>query len=213
MIPRIFEGQPCFIVAGGPSLVCFDWRKLAGKNAIAINRAHEVMPNAQVLWWSDAAFWRRNQDALLAHPAPWKATCQIEYREGEVPASIHEYRFTGLQGFDADPGRLRHGNNSAYAAMHLAVHLGASSLVLLGVDMQHGAAGRTHFHAGHGIPHLQATLTGMMLPHFASLAPALAERGIPVLNASEQSALRVWPRCTIEQGLAAYDRAVSEGHF
>lgn len=211
MIPPIFAGQPVIIVAGGPSLLGFDFSRLL-KNVIAINRAHEFLPAAQVLWWSDAIFWHWNKDKLLAHPAPWKATCQIEYRDDDLPEGIHQYRFTGLEGFDARAGCLRHGNNSAYAAMHLAVHLGARFLILLGLDMCH-AGSRTHFHGGHGIPHKEETLTRLMIPYFQSLASPLAERGIRVLNASPDSALRVWPRCTIEQGLAAYDDFLSQGHF
>jgi hypothetical protein len=135
------------------------------------------------------------------------------YMPGELPTEIHEYQFTGLTGFDDRPGCLRHGNNSAYAAMHLAAHLGASALILLGVDMQHGPAGQTHFHGGHGHKHFAETLKNTMLPYFASLAPALAERGIRVLNASIGSALRVWPRCTIQEGLTAYGAILSERPF
>lgn len=213
MIPRIFENQPVLVVAGGPSLIGFDFNRLAGRNVIAINRAYEYLPGATVLWWSDGLFWLRHKEALLAHAAPWKATCQLDYPEMHLPAVIHHYVFSGLQGFDPRPGFLRHGNNSSYAAMHLAAHLGASTLILLGVDMNHGPktkehpAGQSHFHGGHGHTHFESSLKTLMLPYFKSLAPGLAERRIAVINASEASALRVWPLCSIEQGLAAYERA------
>lgn len=212
MIPRIFEGQPCIIVAGGPSLIGFDFSRLKGRNVIAINRAHEFIPDATVLWWTDWLFWCRHKEALLAHAAPWKATSTFDYPEDQLPP-VHRYVFTGLKGFDPRPGFLRHGNNSTYAAMHLAAHLGSSLEILLGVDMQHGPKtkeqrkGASHFHSGHGWTHDEKSLKELMLPYFETLAPGLAERGVAVLNASEHSALRVWPRCSIEQGLAAYDRA------
>lgn len=205
MIPRIFEGEPVIIVAGGPSLKDFDFDRLAGKNVIAVNRALEFVPTAQVLWWTDAKFWFHNSVKILAHPAPWKATCTINYGGIELPETIHRYRFTGHKGFDPDPGCLRSGNNSTYAAMHLAAHLGPSAIILLGLDMKHGPLGETHFHGGHGVLHLAETLTQLMLPWFQTMAPHLAERQIRVLNASPDSALTLWKRCSIEQGLAEYE--------
>lgn len=208
-IPRIFEGQPVFIVGGGPSLRGFDWERLRDKNVIAINRAYEVVPQAAVLWWSDARFWRHHRDGITGHRAPYKATCTTGYfPEDEVPSWVFQYGMTGVSGFDTDPTHLRHGNNSAYAAQHLAAHLGAKLEILLGVDMRHGPKGESHFHEGHGFQHLEETLTNYMAPYFKSLQEPLAERGVAVLNASVDSALTVWPRCTIDAGLEAYDRAM-----
>lgn len=207
-IPRIFDGETVFVCASGPSLIGFDYSRLAGRNVIAINREHEVIPTAQVLWWSDARYWRGEiegrptRDSLMGHAAPYKATCQMDYRPtDELPPEIIEYRFTGTRGFDPDPRCLRSGNNGAYAATHLAAHLGAKRIVLLGVDMRYGAKGQSHRHTGHGMMHAEATLTTLMLPHFRTLAEPLAERGVEVINASPDSALTIWPRCSIDQGL------------
>lgn len=205
-IPRIFSGDAVAIVAGGPSLRGFDWERLRGIPCIAINRAYEVLPFAPLLWWSDARFFRNHRAGIDAHRAIWKATCQIGYHGADaVPSWVTQYSFTGKDGFDPDLRCLRHGNNSAYAAMHLAAHLGARRLVLLGVDMRHGMAGETHFHDGHGLPHQEQTLTQLMVPFFSTLAAPLAEREIEVINASPDSALTVWPRCSIEEGLQCLD--------
>lgn len=205
MIPRIFDGQPVVIVAGGPSLRQFDFSRLAGKNVIAINRACEFIPDATVLWWTDAKFWHHNSVKIMAHRARWKATCLHNYGGIDLPAEIKQYRFTGHKGFDPDPGCLRSGNNSTYAAIHLAAHLGANRIILLGLDMKHGPGGETHFHGGHGVLHLAETMTQLMLPWFDHLKAPLAARGIEVLNACADSALLTWPRCSIDQGLDFYD--------
>lgn len=202
-IPRIFEGQTCAVVAGGPSLQGFDWERLRGVPLVAINRALEVLPFAPVLWWSDSRFWRMHRAAIEAHAAIWKATCQINYiPEDNVPGVVTQYRFTGHSGFDDNRKNLRSGNNSAYACIHLLAHLGARKIVLLGVDMRHGAGGRTHFHDGHGLLHQEETMTRLMVPFFDTLAAPLAERGIEVINASPQSALTTWPRCSLDEGIA-----------
>lgn len=206
MIPRIFEDRTVAIVASGPSLGGVDWSGFDGLPIIAINRRHEDLPGAAVLWWSDALYWRRAQESLLAHPAPWKATGHIGYQPGELPHEIEVYRFTGKDGFDPDPEHLRTGNNSAFAAMHLAVHLGASGLVLFGVDMRHGPSGETHCDGGHGFVHREETLRDLMVPFFKSIAPHLAAQHVAVLNASPESALTIWPRCSIDEGLKACAR-------
>jgi len=205
VIPLIFDAKTVWIIAGGPSLSGLDFTRLTGKPTIAINRAHERLPDATLLWWSDVIFWRRHCDALLAHAAPYKATALHDYPAEDFPPEdvVHRYKFTGCTGFDEDLGQIRHGNNSTYAAMHLAVHLGAKKLVLLGCDMRHTKDGRTHWHDGYPAPAQPETLAQLMLPHFKTLAPALAARGVEVLNASPDSALVVWARCSIEEGLAS----------
>lgn len=205
-IPRIFEGQAVAIVAGGPSLRGFEWEQLRGVPAIAINRAYEVMPFAPLLWWSDSRFWRQHRDGLERHSAIWKATCFTNYYEQDaIPSWVTQYRMTERSGFDPDPRYLRSGNNSTHAAMCLAAHLGSTRQVLLGVDMRHGPAGETHFHDGHGQIHMEQTLTNLMLPFFDTLVEPLANRKIEVINASPDSALTVWPRCSIEEGLKCLD--------
>ncbi len=207
MIPRIFEGAACAIVAGGPSLSGSDFSRFSAPNVIAINRAHAVLPQARVLWWTDAAFWRRERDALAAHGAPHKATSDMGYHADlKAVGEIAEvYKLTGIAGFDPDPACLRHGNNSAFAAIHLAVHLGAKRIVLFGVDMKLGQGGRTHFHDGYASQLRQHTLTVQMLPHFASLKKPLAKMGVEVINASPDSALQVWRRVSIDEGLKALE--------
>lgn len=215
MIPPIFAGQPAIIIAGGPSLVGFDWRQLKGLNTIAVNRAYEVVPDAKMLWWTDAAFFRWHREALLAHAAPVKATVDLCYLPGEIPPEVHAYRQTGARGFDPTPGCVRHGNNATYAAMHVAAgDCQAAALILLGVDMKYSADRRSHWHKGHGVEHFEKCFASVMLPFFPFLVSPLAERNVQVVNASPDSALRLWPRCTIQEGLARYgELSIPHRHF
>lgn len=190
------------IVAGGPSLVGFDWSRLAGRYVIAINRAYETCPGAAVLWWSDERFWRRHAGGLLAHGARLKATAQRPLDRAPYPPAVSVFRFTGAAGFDPAAGCLRHGNNSGYAALHLAATLGCSHIVLLGYDFRHDADGRSHWHSGHGLLHRQRTLGERMLPYFETLAEPFALRGIEVVNANPDSWLTIWPRLDLDTALA-----------
>lgn len=203
-----FQGHTVFVVGGGASLSGFRWDRLAGRYVCAINRAYEVIPGAQMLYWSDAIFFRPHRDAIMAHGAPLKAALDWGYEKGELPADIVRFRKSetgdGRCGFDPDPSRLFTFNNSAGAALHVLAHMRPSRIVLLGVDMRHGSDGRTHWHSGHNRYVAEETLTNLMLPHFEALRDPMAERGIEVLNAINPdipSALEVWPKITIEEAM------------
>lgn len=94
------------------------------------------------------------------------------------------------------------GGNSGYQAVQLAALFGAGRIVLLGYDLQR-TAGKSHWHGDHPRP----LGNGGNLSEWASrldrLAPALAGRGICVTNATRETALRRYPRATINEALAA----------
>lgn len=202
MIDPDFTGQTVVIVAGGPSLAGFDFDRLRGRTVIAINRAYEFCPEATMLWWSDRNFWKGHWQNLLAHAAPFRACAGTEIAQEDMPASVRVWPCSGVSSFDPHPDRIRHGNNSTYAAIHVAAHRGARKIIPLGLDMRFGPAGETHFHGGHGVLLLEQTLKDDLLPHFATLAPWLAALGIEVVNGSPNSAVEIWPRCTPEEALA-----------
>ena len=54
----IFRDQTVFVVASGPSLADVDLEQLRGLNVIAINRSYEAVPWAEILYFSDARFFR-----------------------------------------------------------------------------------------------------------------------------------------------------------
>lgn len=199
-IPRIFEGRTVCIVAGGPSLAGFRWGDLTLANVIAINRAYEVLPFAKMLWWGDASFFRQHKTGLWSHGCYYKATFKHGYGQDEIPEWVTTYRVSGREGFDPDPACMRTGNNSTYAAMHLCAHLGAKRIVLFGVDMK-WSGDRTHWHDGYGTAPIPGMLEDKMRPLFAGLVQPLAERGIEVINASPDSALDLWPRCSLSDGV------------
>lgn len=206
-LPRVFEGASIGIVAGGPSLRGFDFNLMADRRVVAINRAHEFLPAAELLWWTDAKYWRRASHSLLTHRAAWKATGNLEYQRQELPALVTQYLFTGADGFDDHPEHLRHGWNSAHAATHLAVHLGTRRIVLFGADFRHnGVLSTEHFHSGYGEAPPLPEAVDRWKGAFSKLAPILAAKGVEVINASPDSALTVWPRCSIADGLSLLDR-------
>jgi hypothetical protein len=182
--------QTIFLVAGGPSLRGFDWGWLKGQAVVAINRAHEVVPNARVLWWSDWRFWEQHEDALRLHRAPIKASFKDRHRRA-YPEWVAQYQHNGVNGLELKRGWLRHGNNGGHAALNLAIQLGARRIVLLGYDMELAADGADHWHEPHPWGQMrERTLDKMMKPHFEGIAQDAEELGVEILNANRGSALR-----------------------
>ncbi len=137
----------CFIVGGGPSLIGFDWSVLNNKFVIAINRSYEVCPTAQVLYFTDPDYWERHKDKMKKHGGHIiRGATSLGITKDD---RVQEYLLTGSRGLETQPGCLRHGNNSTYAAINLALlHFNFSTVYLLGIDMK-WTNKKTHWHNGH----------------------------------------------------------------
>lgn len=165
------------IVGGGPSLIGFDFSRLAKYNVIAVNRAYEVLPHAQYIYFSDYRFWGWHQDGLLVHQGSKVTGSPIKIKHPDV---LH-YKLTGYRGIDLRPGKLRGGNSSGYAAINLAVHLNARRIYLFGFDMC-AQEGVTHWHNGHLIKTKPTVYADNMLRYFPTAVKALACLGVEVYN-------------------------------
>jgi hypothetical protein len=207
MIDATKFANTCYIVAGGPSLREFDWTLLDGKFVIAINRSYEVLPNAQIVYFTDEDFWLRHKTALLKHSGK---LCRgvLPTHKGEKHPLVHHYTLTGQSGLETKPQCLRHGSNSTYAALNLAsVHLQFKTIYLLGVDMKWQHEGNkkiSHWHDGHKRIDPESVFVKMMRS-FGSIVKPLQSLGITVYNVNRNSALNVFPKITIEQAFQIGD--------
>jgi len=195
-----------YIVGGGPSLYGYDWNLLKEKNIIGINRAFEVVPWADFIYFTDYKFFIEYQHKGLLDVDSILATVDDRIRHTNVMNFIN----SGVNGIDTSKDCLRVGKNSGHAAINLAVHLGAKRIVLLGFDMcteqcsvtrirdkkSMMVSGRSHWHEGYKTgPNLGTYPT--MLRHFPSLVDPLKELGIEVLNASPRSKLEIFPKISL----------------
>ena len=120
---------------------------------------------------------------------------------GDLYKDIKILKNTGKSGLELDSTAIRHGNNSGYAAMNLAYHLGAKRIVLLGFDMQN-IAGKSHFHEGYPTRTTKNEVYGRsMIPLFASIVKPLKEKKIEVINACPNSALKFFKKLPIDKAL------------
>lgn len=193
------ESLECFIVAGGPSLKGFDWTLLDGKFTIAINRSYEVLPNANIIYFTDNDFWKVHEKGLLAHKGK-KIKGSLPNRVIKHP-EVKEYILTGPNGLDLTPGKLQHGHNSSYAAINLATQLGFKKIYLLGVDMKWGKPkdrSTSHWHSGHKRTDPE-TVYRKMADCYKTIVEPLKKQGVQVINLNPKSGLDVFPKLSPQE--------------
>jgi hypothetical protein len=198
-IDKIWDNEIVYIIGGGPSLKNFDWNQLKGKKIIAINRAYEVLPWAEVLYWTDSRFykWYKSDIDKLNNI---KVTCRPFHN---IPQDVILLKSNNYNKLDMRPSYISHGNNSGYGAINLAVKLGAKKIYLLGYDMN-SKPNQSHWHSGYQSSH-NHTIYNKMISQFDGLPKELKELNIEVFNANPNSKLEVFRKCSLED--AINDRA------
>lgn len=184
-----------YIVGGGLSLEGYDFSLLDDRRVIAVNASYEYLPNAEIVYSSDSRFFDIfDHDVPLILHTGRKATID---NKTKFPGT-EVYKNTGRAGLELTPGCLRNGNNSVYAAINLAAHEGARTIVLMGVDMKCSTT-KTHYHGGHSVEgkkvHMHPRVFNKMIKYFSTLTYPLSMIGIEVFNAvgEEGSDLKSFP--------------------
>ncbi len=205
-VPRLWPNSTIVCVATGPSVTAEDVDYCCDKaKVIAINDAYKLALWADVLYACDAKWWRWAHTDKGRHPtfAQFKG---LKYGlmagVGQWPG-VQRLKHTGADGLERHPAAIRHGSNSGYQAINLAMHFGAKRILLLGYDM--GATGRKHFHGNH--PDGSAPPFASCLRHFATLVSPLKAAGVEVINCTRKTALTVFPQMSIQQALPIHVEA------
>jgi hypothetical protein len=195
-IEPIFKGETIYLIGGGPSLKGFDFNKLKGKKTIAINKAFLHVPFADVLYWTDTRVYQWYSKQIDAFSG-----LKVTNKPNPIKSDIINLLNTGKTGLETKNNGLRHGNNSGYAAINLAYHLGASKIILLGYDMGN-VKNRTHWHDGYNIPKSKDNLyQTSMLPNFDTLVEPLKKKNVEILNANLNSNITCFKKIDLKSSL------------
>lgn len=194
VVPRLCDGGTVVCLGGGPSLTQADVDYCRGKAiVVAINDAYKLAPWADVLYACDARWysWHRGVTEFPGLKFSLQKAAAVWPRVGVL-------KRTGDTGLERKPHALRTGRNSGYQAINLALHLGASRVLLLGYDMQR-TNGKSHWFGEH--PNNQPPQVGSFRQHFTALVPHLKPFNLTVINCSRETALTCFPRQPIEEAL------------
>lgn len=202
-VPKLWPGETFICIGSGPSLTAADVDLCRGRaRVIAVNDAYRLAPWADVLYACDEKWWRW-QHRMRADQI--RTFGGLKFGMQGTPdkwvKGVQRLKATGESGLELSPGGLRHGRNSGYAAINLAVHLGAARIVLLGYDMSIGERKQTHFFGAHADN--SKPLFNLCLPNFPKLVKPLRALGIDVINCSRQSAINCFPKASLEQAIDA----------
>lgn len=202
-IPRLWDGDTCVILAGGPSLNLAQVRRVAMAHQEGRCRAIAINDSVFVAWWADwlhacdYKWW--NWHRLSATKFPGVRTALVEQ---VPPAWAHLLRNaagSGGQagGWDDDPATIYPGGNSGYQAIQIAAKAGARKIVLLGYDMKPAADGAAHWFGDHP-DNIRSSYADRMVPWFETLVEPLRERGVEVINCTPGTALHCFPKSRLE---------------
>jgi len=208
-IVRRWPGATLVCLAPGPSLTAEAVADVsrAGVPVVAVNDTVRLAPWAEVLYSSDRAWWRYYDGV----PKFGGRRVGIGRHTGDaspirVPSGmrIHVLEHTGPTGLDPAPTGLRSGSNSGYAAVNLAVHLGAARILLVGYTLG-THAGRGHFFGSHprGLAESREEHYAAFRRAFGTLIAPLAALGVEVLNCTPDTHLAAFPRVDLADALAA----------
>lgn len=195
-IEPAWAGQTCAIIASGPSLTAAQVNRTRGQHlrTIAVNDSYKLAPWADLLYFCDPVWWSWHRAALKGCEDRIVRLESPEHDGGDPRIRvIKNYGEDGL--VEARDG-VMNGRNSGYQALHMAVHLGATRILLLGYDCKRGPNGQKHWFGEHPNNSHQPVRDWTRL--FNAVAPLLEQRGIEVINCSPDTALQCFKREPIE---------------
>ena len=203
-VPNIFDPKkPVYIIGGGKSVDNLNAKFFEGKQVIALNKAHRILPDADVFFFGDPVYYERNK-APHGGADFWKfrgehilTTCDVELHEKSPVKKIA----TREGGFSVDPefmgsyGKLM---NTGHQAINLAYLAGAREIVLIGFDCTKGQFAAAAAWAHPSTP--DEAVYERYMKDFSDLAKEIEGLGIElkIVNATPDSALECWEKVEVK---------------
>jgi hypothetical protein len=189
-----FKGKKCFILAGGPSLIGFDFSQLRGQFTIGINRVCEI-------YWP-TLIYLADPSILLNRVKNFRKNSNIiilDLINGDYDDCYYVLS-SGEHGYPHTLAHIYGGILSSYGALNLAIALGFSDINLLGYDFQY-QDGKSHFlpswtaprnYENYGLVRGKRELEDFSL---------LAAGKVKIFNLNPGSALKAFPFKNINEAL------------
>lgn len=179
-------------------------------HVIGINVAYLIGDWIDMVFFGDPGFFRGQRESLAKWPGI-KITCW----EGAERLPWVKYLARDPkknQGISSNPATIVWNANSGAAAISIAANAGAKRIILVGFDMKRNPTGNKHWHTLYGIPTPPRAVKvrgdvpntpehnfARHLRGFGQIARDAQERGIEILNACPESAIKQFPKYTIKE--------------
>jgi hypothetical protein len=193
-------------IASGPSLSESDcevvsyWRASNDEGRVfVVNNSYLRYPSADFLYGSDQKWWDYYAQQVLA--GEWPKFLGQKWTQSSKAAIKHAINWIAAQSGEGFPTeKIYTAGNSGYQAVQLAVFLGFRRIVLLGYDMQ-PTRGRHHWHPDHPKPLSNPRLYAAWAERMDRLYEPAKARGVEIINATRETALKAFPRRNVEEAL------------
>jgi len=200
-----WDGQTVCIIASGPSLTRADadYARLAARRVIVVNNAWKLCPKADTLYAADAQWWFRRAPSADEFKGERLASARNTQWVHTPPPPGVSLLATKQGAAIANSYPIYEGANSSFQALGIAMLRGVRKVTFLGLDLKPSDAGASHFDGDHPPPMSNPSPQAFAVwrEAFERVAPALAARGVEVINASRRTALTCFPRKVITDAL------------
>jgi hypothetical protein len=197
-VPRLWPDSTVFILGGGPSLKGMDLACLHNQRTIGPNNSFMIGDWVDVCWFSDHNPWYLDNRVRLDEFPGLKINCCN--RPYERPGTQRVMRGKKM-GIETDSRRVSFNKCSGSSAINLAYHLGAKRVVLLGFDMKFGKDGENNWHNYHREKPPKWNPYVGFLECFPIIKDDADRIGLEILNATPDSAIKVFPMVKLEETL------------
>jgi len=224
--PKLWEGEEVWILGGGPSLTKqfnipdelvqkviqglakpSDYspymEKLHNKHVIGINVSYLIGDWIDLIFFGDGGFFLAHMNGLAAFPG-LKCSCHpqvVGYNWVKYLAKDTKR----IRGISPNPKMVSWNGNSGAAAISVAANMGAKRIVLVGFDMKLNETNNQHWHNLYGRlnaprnPRKPFQLPfNRHLQGFPQIDKDAKSRGIEIINASPDSAIKEFPKFNVK---------------
>lgn len=203
-----WDDKPVAVVAGGPSLVGFDFERLRGAHVLAVKGSIFDIP------WADAGFgldmpryqeWREKLADVQARIYWAVPEDQLE-KTGPPPSrNITFIKRLAGENISSDPGEIYGGGTSGFGALQVCLHKRSKQIVLLGFDYDgnYDASGFRHNEQHYTKKRAQVLENWEAWAlHFSVYVPYLTKHRIQVINACPQSKITCFQKMMLDDAVA-----------
>lgn len=218
--PRLWDNERCFILGGGTSIpyqfnvpedVIIDVSKkikppnmlspymtsIHNEHVIGINNAYQIGNWIDFIFFGDCTWYHRHRKRLAQFPGI-KVTCCRHLKGKEDDPERIKYLAKTNVGIAKDNTKVGWNKNSGSAAISLAAHLGVKQIILLGFDMSLSSIGISHWFGSHKNKNIPIPPFKRHLQGFPQIQADAQNRGIEILNASPESAIKVFRKVQLK---------------